>query len=410
MSGPTTLVVGSSIGGVRTAQALRAAGYAGEVVLIGEEQRLPYDKPPLSKAVLAGAEAGIALLTDDAAREAGLRLLLGRRAERLDVAASELELDGGERLGFDDLVVATGASARPAPWGTGPGVHVLRTLDDACAVREDLLAGGHLVVVGGGFVGAEVAATARTLGLQVSMVDPVEVPMSRLLGIEVGRIITGLHERHGVATYFGAGVADIAGERGALRVTLTDGRVIEASTVVVGIGATPNDGWLASSGLLVEDGLVCDEHCRALDEPRVHAVGDVARWWHPRHGARVRVEHWTNAVEQAALVAHNIVHPDDLRAYAPVEYVWSDQYDWKIQIAGRTGTAHHEIIGDPTTDPRFAVLYTDAGDSALSGLVTVNWPRALVAGRKALAAGAGLAELRSRLHEQPRRRRPAPPP
>ncbi|MFD1237431.1 NAD(P)/FAD-dependent oxidoreductase [Pseudonocardia benzenivorans] len=401
MRPPTTVVVGSSVGGVRTAQALRAAGYPGDLVLVGEEPHLPYDKPPLSKSLLAGSETAddVRLFGADAAQAADVRLLLGRRAVRLDVAASELQLDDGERLAYDDVVVATGAQARPSPWGAHPGVHVLRTLDDAEALRSDLLDGGHLVIVGAGFIGAEVAATARALGLEVTMVDPLDVPMARILGPEVGGLFVGLHERHGVATAFGVGVEGIEGRRGALRVVLTDGRVLHASTVVVGIGAVPNDGWLASSGLLVDDGLVCDEHCRAIGSPRVHAVGDVARWWHLRHGERVRVEHWTNAVEQAAVVAHNITHPDDLRPYTPVEYVWSDQYDWKIQIAGRTGRSRHEILGDPATDARFAVLYGDE-DGPLAGLVTVNWPKALVTGRRALAAGTTLAEFRSGLEQR----------
>lgn len=400
MRPPTTVVVGSSIGGVRTAQALRAAGFPGDLVLVGEEPQLPYDKPPLSKSLLAGAETAddVLLFGADAAQAAQVRLLLGRRATRLDVAAGELHLDDGERLAYDDVVVATGAQARPSPWGPRPGVHVLRTLGDAEALRSDLLAGGHLVIVGAGFIGAEVAATARALGLDVTMVDPLEVPMARLLGPEVGGLFAGLHGRHGVATAFGVGVEAIEGRRGALRVALTDGRVLLAATVVVGIGAVPNDGWLASSGLLVDDGLVCDEHCRAIGSPRVYGVGDVARWWHLRHGERVRVEHWTNAVEQAAAVAHNITFPEDPRPYTPVEYVWSDQYDWKIQIAGRTGRSRPEILGDPA-GPRFAVLYGD-GDGPLAGLVTVNWPKALVAGRRALAAGTTPAEFRAGLQRR----------
>lgn len=396
----TAVVVGSSIGGVRTVQALRAAGYPGDVVLVGEEPHLPYDKPPLSKSLLAGSATAddVMLFGADAAQAAEVRLLLGRRAERLDIAARELQLDDGERLPFDDVVVATGAHARPSPWGPHSGVHVLRTLGDAEALRSDLLAGGHLVIVGAGFIGAEVAATARALGLDVTMVDPLDVPMARILGPEVGGIFAGLHERHGVATSFGVGVEAIEGRRGALRVALTDGRVLLASTVVVGIGAVPNDGWLASSGLLVDDGLVCDEHCRAIGSPRVYGVGDVARWWHLRHGERVRVEHWTNAVEQAAVVAHNITFPDDPRPYTPVEYVWSDQYDWRIQIAGRTGRSRHEILGHPA-DTRFAVLYGDEG-GRLDGLMTVNWPKALVTGRRALAASTTLAEFRSGLQQR----------
>lgn len=394
----TTVVVGSSIGGVRTAKGLRSAGYTGDVVLVGEETRLPYDKPPLSKALLAGTRTcdDVALLTEKAARSAGIELRLGRRAERLLVAEQEIVLHGGERLPYDDVVIATGSSARPSPWGERSGVHVLRTLADSEALRADLLLGGNLVVVGGGFIGAEVAATARTMGLEVTIVDPVPVPMSRVLGTGIGELFTGLHRDHGVTTRFGIGVEGIDGARGMLRVALTDGTMLDAAVVVVGIGATPNDGWLASSGLLIEDGVVCDEHCRALDASTVYAVGDVARWWHPGRGARIRIEHWTNAVEQARIVAHNITHPDDLWSHAPVEYVWSDQHDWKIQVAGRASTGTPEVVGDPAADSRFAVLYSEDGET-LSGVVTVNWPRALVAGRKALAKGGALADVRSAL-------------
>jgi phthalate 3,4-dioxygenase ferredoxin reductase subunit len=393
---PTTVVVGSSVGGVRTAQALRAAGYPGDVVLVGEEPDLPYDKPPLSKALLAGTAStqDIGLLTQQAAVDAGIRLVLGRAAIRLDVDARVVELADGERLGYDDLVIATGARARPSPWGELPGVHVLRTLDDAVALRADLLRGGPLVVIGAGFIGAEVAATARTTGVDVTIVDPAPVAMSRVLDPAVARLFGLLHERHGVATRFGVGVTGIDRTEGALRVRLADGSTLPAAAVVVGIGAVPNDGWLASSGLRIDDGVVCDRYGRAVDAPRIHAVGDVARWFHPRHDALVRVEHWTNAVEQAACVAHNITHPEDLRAHSPVEYVWSDQYDWKIQLAGRTGGSLDHVIVDGTDPTRsFAVLYAGT-DGRLRGAVTANWPKALVLCRRALAGGASLDDTR----------------
>jgi NADPH-dependent 2,4-dienoyl-CoA reductase/sulfur reductase-like enzyme len=392
----TTVIVGSSVGGVRTAQALRSEGYAGEVVLVGEERELPYDKPPLSKGLLAGIANpdSVRLLTEDAADQAGIRLVLGHRATGLEVAESLVELDGHDPLRYDQVIVATGARARPSPWGERAGIHVVRTLQDSQALREDLLAGGPVVVVGGGFIGAEVASTARLLGLEVTMVDPLPVPMSRVLNPEIGGWFVDLHERHGVRSRFGVGVERIDGDRGDFTVTLTDGSQVMAAVVVVGIGAEPNDDWLKSSGLVVDNGLVCDEYCRAVDAHNVFGVGDVARWFHPGYGAEMRVEHWTNAVDQAVCVAHNIAHPDDLRAYAPVEYVWSDQHDWKVQVVGRTsGTTDHVVVGEPAVDNRFAVLYTKDG-SSLSGAAVVNWPRALIACRKALRGGAMLADVR----------------
>jgi phthalate 3,4-dioxygenase ferredoxin reductase subunit len=382
---PTTVIVGSSVGGVRTAQALRAAGYEGEVVLVGEEADLPYDKPPLSKALLSGASTPehISLLTRQQAADAGIRLMLGRTATGLDTARQRVELADGEALGYDHLVIATGARARQSPWGTPPGVHVLRTLGDAEALGRDLRRGGPLVVVGAGFIGAEVAATARTMGVaDVTIVDPAPVPMSRVLHPAVADRFRQLQNDHGVVTRFGIGVEDIESTAAGLLVRLADGSELPAATVVVGIGAQPNDEWLRASELTVDNGVVCDEYSRAVGVQNVYAVGDVARWFHPGHGGLIRVEHWTNAVDQAACVAHNITHPDQLRTHEPVEYVWSDQYDWKIQITGRTGP---EL--DPVTvhgnDPErsFAVLY-GAPDGTMAGALVTNWPRALITCRR----------------------------
>ena len=393
MSG--TVIVGASVGGVRAAQALRSEGYDKDIILVGDEHELPYDKPPLSKGLLAGTATSdsLRLLTPDAADRDGIQLILGHRATRLDVASSRVDLEDHESLFFERLIVATGARARPSPWGERPGIHIVRTLRDAQGLREDLLMGGHVVVVGGGFVGAEVASTARLLDLQVTMVDPLPVPMSRVLNPEIGAWFIDLHDRHGVRSMFGVGVEGIEGDRGDFRVMLTDGSEIAAAVVVIGIGAEPNDGWLRSSGLVVDNGLVCDQYCQAIDAPNVFGVGDVARWFHPGYGAEMRVEHWTNAVDQAVCVAHNIAHPDDRRAYAPIEYVWSDQHDWKIQVVGRTsGNAQHVLVGQPADDNRFAVLYTKDGIT-MSGAAVVNWPRALITCRKALRDDAQVRDV-----------------
>lgn len=390
MSTQTVLVVGSSVGGVRTAQALRREGFPGRVVVVGEEPHEPYDKPPLSKQYLAGEWPldRLALLTPEAAAAADIELRLGVAAVRLDVAARQVLLADGEALAYDHVVIATGATARPSPWPAESGVHVIRTLADVDGLRADLAAGGPVVVVGGGVIGAEAAATIRTLGHDVTMVDPLATPLARLVGPEVGRPLEELHRRRGVDTRFGVGVEGIDGAAGDLTVRLTDGSVLTAATVLVGIGAAPADGWLADSGLLVDNGVVCDRYCRAVDSDRVWAVGDVARWQDPRYPAEVRVEHWNNAVEQAAAVAHNIVQADDLRPYSPLEYVWSDQYDWKLQIVGHaTRGGRYEIIGDLAADPaKAAVLYAD-DDGTLIGAVSVNWPKALVTSRRALTAG-----------------------
>jgi phthalate 3,4-dioxygenase ferredoxin reductase subunit len=387
---PTVVVVGSSIGGVRTAQALRSEGFEGRVVLVGEESQLPYDKPPLSKQFLAGEWDldRVLLLTQEAAEDEGIELRLGVPATRLDVAAKRILLADGTTLDYDSAVIATGASARPSPWRPASGVHVIRTLADSRQLHARLSEDGPVVVVGGGFIGAEVAATARGFGHEVTVVDPLPAPIGRVVGPEIGRYFTELHHRHDVATRFGVGVEQIEGEAGRLRIRLTDGSELRAATAVVGIGAVPNDDWLADCGLPIDNGVLCDEYSRALDAPDVYAIGDVARWLHPGHREHVRVEHWTNAVEQGVSAAHNIASPDDLRSYRPVEYVWSDQYDWKVQIVGRPrqGT-RHEVVGELSGDkPRAAVLYTDDMGSLL-GAVTVNWPKALVRCRRAVTDG-----------------------
>jgi phthalate 3,4-dioxygenase ferredoxin reductase component len=395
------VVVGSSVAGVRTAQNLRRKGYAGGILLLGAEAELPYDKPPLSKQFLAGEwDVGQTLLLSQEQADAdGIELRLGVAATRLDVADRQVVLADGSSIGYDTVVIATGASARPSPWRTGSGVHVVRTLDDSRILRDDLQRDGPVVVVGGGFIGSEVAATARGLGREVTVVDPLPAPIGRVVGPEVGMLFAELHRRHGVATRFGIGVEGITGSAGALQVRLTDGSELPAATVVVGIGALPNDTWLADSGLPVDNGVLCDEYSRAVDAPDVHAVGDVARWFHPVYREHVRAEHWTSAVEQALCAAHNIVHPTDLRPHLTVEYIWSDQYDWRIQVVGRPiRGSRHEMVGDPSGPrPRVAVIYTDA-TGALHGAVTINWAKALIQCRRLLMEGATSEEALAAVH------------
>ncbi|MEQ3549841.1 FAD-dependent oxidoreductase [Pseudonocardia nematodicida] len=402
---PTVAVVGGSVAGVRVAQALRSEGHDGRIVLVDREPHLPYDRPPLSKQFLAGGRdlAGVTLLTEEMAGRLGIELRLGSAAERLDPRGRTLRLADGTTLDWDAVVLATGADARAVPWPVSSGVHVVRCLDDARALRAELVPGAPLVVVGGGFIGAEVAATARSAGCAVTVVDPLPAPIGRVVGPEVGALFTELHHRHGVATRFGTGVAGIEGGSGRLRVLLDDGSSLGAAAVVVGIGAVPNDAWLASSGLRIEDGVVTDEHCRAVDDAGaqaagVYAVGDGARSYRRGLGRHVRAEHWTNASEMAAVAAHNIVAPEDLRVHDPVEYVWSDQYDWKIQIAGRPVEAdRHELVGSIAGDAaRGAAVYAGA-DGRLCGAVTVNWPKAMFLCRRMLGDGTMADETLGRL-------------
>ncbi|WOP17423.1 NAD(P)/FAD-dependent oxidoreductase [Raineyella sp. LH-20] len=390
-----TVIVGGSVGGVRTAQALRSEGYTGEIVLVEAESQLPYDKPPLSKALLLGTQTpeDVALLTAEQAAADDIELVLGARATGVRRTERLLEIAGREPIAYDHLVIATGAEARRGPWGVRPGIHVVRTLDDARELRADLDAGGPVVVIGAGFIGAEVAATARTLGLEVVLVDPLPTPMNRAMEPGIGDIVIGLHRRHGVDCRFGRSVATIEGERGAWIVTLDDGSSIRAGSVVVGIGAAPATRWLEDSGLTLQDGIVCDATLRSVDDPAIHAVGDIARWTEAGGTGTARAEHWTNAVDQAVCVAAAIAHPDTPpREYHLAEYVWTDQYDWKIQVVGRTtGAARGLAIGEDDGD-RFAVGYGDA-DGGFVGAVVVNWPRALVTFRKALKHPSSLADV-----------------
>ena len=394
------VIVGSSVGGVRAARALRAEGYQGSITLVGEEPELPYDRPPLSKQVLTGAwsteRAG--LLTVQAAADAGIELRLGAPARTLDPEARLVQLAAGESLPYDDLVIATGASARPSPWQPPSGVYQLRTLADCLALRKRFAGGGAVVMVGGGFIGAEAAAAARSAGCDVTVVDPVPVPMERAVGPVVGALLAGVHPRNGVRTRFGVAVRAVTGRAGDLTVALSDASVLRAETVVVGIGAIPNDQWLRGSGLVVEDGVVCDAHLAAAGAAHVFAVGDVARWPHPELDALVRTEHWTNAADQARCVARNIARPGARETFQPSDYVWSDQYDWKVQLAGQRARAVAEWVIDApqAARPQVTVLHADAA-GRLCAAVCLNWPKAFVQCRRLLDERAPAAQARELL-------------
>lgn len=400
MTRDITAIIGASVGGVRTAEALRGANYDGRIVLVGDEDALPYDKPPLSKGFLAGTASidDIALLSQERADELGIELMLGYRATKLDAARHVVQFNNGERLHYRHLVIATGARAVPSPWGQIEGLHVLRTLGDAQGLGTAMKSGDHMIVIGGGFVGTETAATARTMGLAVTIIDPNPAPMARGLGAEIGKRFAELHKRNGVETLFGARVQSIDRSRNLCQVHLAGGWTIESNHVVVGIGAIPNDAWLVGSGVPADNGVMCDQFCRAIGVSDVFAVGDVARWKNLRRGRHTRVEHWTNAVDQASAVAHNIVHPDELTAYTPIEYVWSDQFDWKLRIAGLVGNGHVEIVTDRGHADRFAAVYSLCG-RVLSGITVVNWPRALIAGRKALASDSPYSSIKETLQQ-----------
>lgn len=386
-------VVGASAAGLAAAEGLRRLGYDGRLTLVGDEAHPPYDRPPLSKQVLSGEwDTGRLPLRDPAALEAlDLQWKSGQPATSLDTRRREVLLADESRVGYDALVVATGARARTLPGSEGVrGVHTLRTWEDAVALREALKSGGgQLVIVGGGFIGAEAAAVARAAGWEVTLVTDTAVPMGDALGDEIGSVVAGLHRDNGVRLETGVLVENLltAGEGDSARATgvlLADGRTLEADAVLVGIGARPNIEWLDGSGVPLGNGVECAADLRAADG--IWAAGDVASWPDPVSGTRLRIEHRTNAGEQGLAVARNILAgPDGATPFSTVPYVWSDQYGLKLQIYGLTRGADmiHVVEGSPD-EHRFTALY--GRDGRVCAALGVNMVRPLRALRRLVAA------------------------
>ncbi|KMS66157.1 pyridine nucleotide-disulfide oxidoreductase [Streptomyces viridochromogenes] len=373
----TITVVGASLAGLSTVRALRAEGYDGGIVVVGEERHTPYDRPPLSKDFLKGDLDADALALGDADEyeDLDVRWLLGERAVRLDPADRSVVLAGGRQLRSDGVVVATGAGARMLPGTDGPaGVHTLRTLDDAQALRAELLDGlPRVVVIGAGFIGAEVASTAHRLGLQVTVVEALDVPLERQLGREMGLVCSSLHNDHGVRLLCGTGVAELIGEGRVTGVRLADGRVLPADIVVVGVGVRPHTDWLAGSGVRVDDGVVCDAGC-STTVPGVVAVGDVARCPNPFTGRHARIEHWSNATEQARTAARTLLSGVSAAAPPTAPYFWSDQYQVRIQVAGHVAPgAEPEVVEGDVDSRTFTAVYRREG--APVAVLSLNQPK-----------------------------------
>jgi len=366
-------IVGASAAGLTAAETLRREGYQGRITLIGDEAHPPYDRPPLSKQVLAGQwePDKTQLRKDEQIAGLNAEFRLGAPAAGLDLEAREVVLADDSRVGYDGLVIATGVAPRRLPFGHDlAGVHVLRTLEQAVNLRSEFLEQPKTVVIGAGFLGAEVAATARTLGLDVTLVDPLPVPMARQLGETVGKLLEQLHRDNGARVLMDTGVTELLGSDGHVTgVRLTDGSVLDAGCVLVAIGATPVTDWLSDSGLTIDNGVVCDSRCQAA--PGVYAAGDVANWEHPRYG-RMRLEHRMNATEQGMAVARNLLGAD--QEFAPVPYFWTDQYDAKVQAYGLVGEGleYSVVAGDPG-ERKFAALY--GRDGVVTGGVGWNLPR-----------------------------------
>ncbi|EKX64149.1 NAD(P)/FAD-dependent oxidoreductase [Streptomyces ipomoeae] len=381
----TVAVVGASLAGLSAARSLRKQGYDGRLVVVGDELHRPYDRPPLSKEFLAGTlgEADLALETDD--EDLRAEWLLGVRATGLDRADRAVRLSDGRELRADGIVIATGAAARTLPGSEGlAGVHTLRTLDDARALRDELAQGGRLVVIGGGFIGAEVASTAYALGVDVTVVEAAPTPLAGPLGAEMGAVVSALHADHGVRLLCGVGVKGLSGERRVDAVLLEDGRSLPADIVVVGVGARPCVEWLAGSGVTLDNGVKCGADGRT-SLAGVVAVGDCANWYDPRTGSHRRVEHWTGARERpdaavATLLAGGAVEP----GVPKPPYFWSDQYGVKIQFAGHATGADSVTVEEGTPDDRDVLaVYRCAGRPV--AVLGMNQPRLFTRWRKQLA-------------------------
>lgn len=409
------VIVGAGLAGLRTAERLRRSGYDGGLVMLGAEPHLPYDRPPLSKVLLAGeAEPELPVLrAADRFGELDLDLRLGVRATRLDTTERTVATSDGERLGWDQLVVATGLTARTVPaWAGLGGVHTLRTFDDCLRLHAEAAAARHATVVGAGVLGSEIAATLRTRGLEIDLVDPLPQPLCRVVGEQVGAFVGGLHRGRGVGVHLGVGVAELApGKDGRVSgVTLADGTAWSTDLVVVAVGGAPDLDWLEGSGLALADGpaqgVLVDEG-GAASAPGVWAVGDIATVVDPRGDGHVRIEHWTSAVDRSATVAANVVatltgaHP---RAHKELPYMWSDVYDVKVQCLGLPRPGDDVVVlAGSLSEAAFLAAYVEEG--RVRAVTGAGMPAAVMRSRKAVAGVVPLEEL---VAATPWERPPAP--
>jgi 3-phenylpropionate/trans-cinnamate dioxygenase ferredoxin reductase subunit len=369
----THVIVGASLAGAKAAETLREEGFDGRLVLVGTEDERPYERPPLSKDYLRG-EAGrdkVYVHDEGFYAEHDIELLRGRTAVSLNTSSSELTLDDGERLGYDRLLLATGAEPRRlrVPGGELDGVLYLRSVHDSDALRGRLDRGGAVVVVGAGWIGAEVAASARQRGLEVTVLDPLAVPLERVLGAEVGAIYRDIHTDHGVRMLMGTGVEAFEGDGAVERVRTSDGRVLDCDFVVVGVGVEPRISVAAEAGIAVDNGVLVDEHLET-SVPGVFAAGDLANAHHPFYGERIRVEHWANALNQGPAAARNMLGRES--AYERLPYFFSDQYEVGMEYTGFARSWDRVVFrGDPAT--REFIAFWIVEDRVVAGMNVNVW-------------------------------------
>jgi 3-phenylpropionate/trans-cinnamate dioxygenase ferredoxin reductase subunit len=370
---PTFVIVGAGMAGAHAAETLRAEGFDGRLLLIGDERRRPYERPPLSKDYLRGEleREKLYVHPDGFYAEHDIDLRCGRRAVRLDVSGNELTLDDGERLRYDRLLLTTGAEPRrlTIPGADLDGVLYLRSVEDSDVLRRRLERGGAMVVVGAGWIGAEVAASARQHGLDVTVVNPLSVPLEHVLGAEVGAVYRDLHTEHGVRMLAGTSVEAFEGDQAVERVRTSDGRRLECDFVVVGVGVAPRTRLAADAGLTIDNGIRVDEYLQSA-APGVFAAGDVANAHHPFYGEPVRVEHWANALRQGPVAARNML--GEFQPYDRLPYFFSDQFDTGMEYAGLARSWDRVVFrGDPTT--REFIAFWIAGDRVVAGMNFNVW-------------------------------------
>ena len=368
---PTFLIVGASLAGAKAAETLREEGFDGRVVLVGAEPHRPYERPPLSKDYLQdrAERDSVYVHPDGFYAEQEIELLRGREVTAVDTGARTAALSDGESLGWDRLLLATGSEPRrlPIPGADLDGVHVLRTLDDCDRLRDVIDAGGRLVVIGAGWIGAEAAASARTRGMEVTMVEQQSVPLQTVLGAEVGRMYADAHRDHGVELLAGTAVEAIEGDGRAERVRIEGGRAVECAAVLVGVGAAPRTGLAEAAGLAVDNGVLVDATLRAGGD--VFAAGDIANAEHPFFGRRVRVEHWANALNQGPAAARAMLGRTE--PFERLPYFFSDQYDVGMEYSGLADPDARIVVrGDLAA--REAVVFWLGDDGAVTAGMNIN--------------------------------------
>jgi 3-phenylpropionate/trans-cinnamate dioxygenase ferredoxin reductase component len=382
------VIVGGGLAAARTAEQLRRSDYSGRITIVSDEVHLPYDRPPLSKEVLRKEVDDVALKPREWYDEKDIVLRLGSAVTGLDTAAQMVTLDDGTVLGYDELVIATGLVPRRIPaFPDLEGIRVLRSFDESMALREHASAARHAVVIGAGFIGCEVAASLRSVGVDVVLVEPQPTPLASVLGEQIGELVARLHRDEGVDVRLGVGVAEVRGEGRVDTVVLTDGTELTADLVVVGIGSKPATDWLEGSGIEVDNGVLCDGAGRT-SAPNVWALGDVASW-RDATGHQARVEHWSNVADQARVVVPAILG-QDVPTNVVVPYFWSDQYDVKIQCLGEPEAT--DIVHLVEDDGRKFLAYYER-DGVLVGVVGGGMPGKVMKIRGKIAAATPIAEV-----------------